>query len=76
MVSIPVAIPVTKPVLSTVANFVLVLVHTPPTVPSVNVEVEPIQTELVPVIVPAPGKAYTLNALVTEAEQPVLFETV
>ena len=51
IVSIPAATPVTTPVeASTVANNVLVLLHTPPIVESDNVEVAPMQADIVPVI--------------------------
>lgn len=46
----PPAIPVTIPVLPTVAMPVLLLLHVPPTVASLSVVVDPAQTLNVPVI--------------------------
>jgi hypothetical protein len=54
MVTTPVAIPVTTPVLPTVAIAVSLLLHVPPLVVSERVVTEPVQTVNVPVIVLLP----------------------
>ena len=53
--------PVTMPVEPTAAIAVLLLLHPPPVVPSVNVIVDPAQTLALPVI--APGSGFTVIAL-------------
>ena len=59
--------PVTNPVVAlTVATAVLVLLHVPPNVPSVNTEVWPTHIVVVPPI--APGIGLTVTVIV--AEQP------
>jgi hypothetical protein len=59
----------TTPPVVTVAMAVLLLLHTckPPVAPSTNVVVDPAQTVMVPVMVPADGSAFTVIATVSVA---------
>jgi len=67
MVEVPDVTPLTTPVVEPmVATEVLVLLHVPPDVPSVNVVVLPAQTEVVPEIVA--GTAFTVTTAI--ARQP------
>lgn len=78
MVAVPVAIPVTTPVLlSIVATEILLLLHTPPGVASVSVVVEPAQRDSVPDI-PATGLMTVIMVVATAVPQlPVtVYETV
>ena len=79
IVAVPALTPVTKPeLLFTVATPVLLLLHVPPGVPVVldNCVVLPLQTVVVPVIVPAIGAAFTVTtaAVVTGPPQLLLTE--
>jgi hypothetical protein len=67
--------PVTTPVVLTVAIAVFVLLHTPPVVASASVVVAPGQTVVVPVMVPAVASGLTVNSAVSFAE-PQLLVTV
>ena len=60
---VPANIPETIPVEPIVATAVVPLIHVPPAVPSANVEEEPGQTFIVPVIVA--GKGLTVRIVVT-----------
>jgi hypothetical protein len=60
---VPAATPVTTPEVPTVATAVLLLLHVPPGVASVNEVVEPAQTDVVPVI--APTEPPTVTTTVT-----------
>ena len=53
IVAEPVATPVTTPVAETVAIEILLLLHVPPLTASARVVVAPVQTDVVPVILPA-----------------------
>lgn len=66
MASVPAVTPVTMPVGSTVA-FVLLLLHMPPAMPSVNEIDEATHTLDGPAIVPASGKGFTRIDLVAVA---------
>jgi hypothetical protein len=58
---------------ATVAIAVFPLVHVPPVVPSNSVVVDPAQTVVVPVMVPADGSAFTVIANVSVAvPQPLV----
>ncbi len=72
MVADPGATPLTMPVLLTAAIEVLLLLHVPPVLPSVNVITESTATALEPVIVPAAGNGFTVNAVDTAlaAQEP------
>ena len=82
-VALPCTPPVTRPV-STVATFVLLLVHVPPVVASDNSMERPSQTTGVPVIAAGPGCMLILfvmellqpAASVTESETDWVPETV
>ena len=67
--------PFTTPEVPTVATAVLVLLHTPPEVASVNVVDEPAFTVAVPVIVPATGNGLIVIVEVAAAV-PQPFVTV
>ena len=64
MVVVPEVRPLTTPEALTVATIVLVLLHTPPGVASVNVVEELAHADAVPLIVPATGKGLTVTTLV------------
>lgn len=64
MVVLPAAMPVTIPVLPTVAALVLLLLHTPLVAVLFSVVVEASQTWLVPVTVPALGSGLTVTKVV------------
>ena len=66
IVSVPLAIPVTIPVLPTIASEGLLLLHVPPTTLSVKLLVLPPQIVVAPVIVPGSGKAEMV--MVTEVK--------
>ena len=66
--------PLTAPEEVTVATAVLVMLHTPPVVASVNAVDEPAQTLAVPLMEPADGKGVTVTAC-TAAEVPQPFVT-
>jgi len=71
MVTLPKAIPVTTPVLLTVATVVFPLVHTPPVVASDNVVVIPAHMLVtVPVMGRTEGAARMLTGAVTAVTQP------
>ena len=74
MVADPAATPVTTPVPElTVATAVLLLLQVPPLLPLlVNVVVEPTQTVVAPLIVPAFAAAFTVIDLVTVVVHPPL----
>jgi len=73
---VPNATPVNEPLaLPIVTIDVLVLVHTPPEAPSVNVVVPPVTTEVLPDIVPALGNGLTVTTAVA-AELPQLLAIV
>jgi len=74
MVAEPVATPVTSPDVLTVAMPVASLLHVPPTVASVYVELAPTHIGLVPLIEATVGKPLTVTAVVTEVV-PQLFVT-
>jgi hypothetical protein len=74
MVDEPVATPVTKPVLLTVATRVFELLQLPPVAASVSWVVAPPHTVKVPVIVPAVIEELTVTIFVAEA-LPQLFVT-
>ena len=66
MLAVPADTPVTTPVdASTVATAVLELFQVPPVAVSASVVVEPVQTAVVPVIVPTDG----IGLMVTVAEE-------
>ena len=75
MVDVPDATPLTRPLLFTVAAEVLVLLHAPPVVPSLNDVVEPAHTVAVPLIVPATGNGLTVTICVATVV-PQVFVTV
>ena len=75
MVVVPAARPLTTPEVFTVATRVLVLLHTPPVVASVNVVDKPAITVAVPLIVPAAGEGLTVITWVATAV-PQPFVTV
>ena len=67
--------PVTSPVVFTVANVVLLLLHTPPLTASVRVMVLPAHTADGPLMVPADVAGLTVN-VVPEADVPQLLVTL
>jgi hypothetical protein len=67
ILAVPVAIPVTTPVMSTGATAALLLLHVPPDTELVKVVVEPIHTLGEPAI--AAGEVFTVT--VTTRKQPV-----
>ena len=71
----PAVTPVTIPVVLTVATVGVLLLHTPPVVASVNVAVVPVQTVVVPVMLPALGVPDTVTVVVALA-LPQLLVTV
>ena len=74
MVVVPEVRPFTTPDALTLATTVLVLLHTPPVVASVNAVEEPAITVAVPLIVPADGEGLTV--IIKEATVvPQLLET-
>ena len=73
IVSKPMETPVTTPA-ETVAD-VLVLLQAPPLLASVRLIVEPIQTEDVPLIVPALGIVFIVIAFITVSAPHVLLTT-
>ena len=73
IVSIPIETPVTTPA-ETVA-LALVEPQVPPVVASVRLIVEPIQTEVVPLIVPALGIVFIVIAFITVSAPHVLLTT-
>ena len=77
MVAEPPATPVTIPVADpTVARAVLLLLHTPPPAASFSVIELPTTTDVGPVIVPAPGSAYTVATAVTKQPVVVVYVSV
>ena len=76
MVAVPAVIPVTIPVLPTVASVVLLLFHEPPAVASLNRVLLPTQTVGMPVILAGvDGNGFTVMVVVAEA-LPQLFDIV
>ena len=69
MIAEPAAIPVTIPVLPTVAIDVLLLLQTP--VPSLNHVVAPTHTVVVPKILPAYGNGLTVTVAVAKPPDTV-----
>ena len=68
IVTVPAATPVTTPEDAlTVATPVLELVQLPPETVELNVEVEPTQTLVLPLILPAVGNALTVTVRVAVA---------
>ena len=68
IVTVPAATPVTTPEDAlTVATPVLELVQLPPETVELNVEVEPTQTLVLPLILPAVGSALTVTVRVAVA---------
>ena len=78
IVAVPALTPVTTPVEAfTVAIAVLEVLHVPPVVAFVSVELAPIHAEAEPAIVPADGSAFSVTTVAAEvAEQPLLLVTV
>ena len=76
MVADPAATPVTTPEALTVATAVLLEDQVPPAVASLKFVVEPTQTEAVPVIAAATGRALTVTPVVTAVVQPLALVTV
>ena len=70
----PDATPLTTPPLLTVAATVLLLLHSPPVVPSVRVVVDPPHTMAVPLMLPTNGIAL-INTSWVAATVPQLFVT-
>ena len=68
----PAAMPVTIPVVPTVARAVLLLDHTPPPVALLRAVLDPAQTVVVPVIEPALGSGLTVTAVVALAVPQLL----
>ena len=64
MVVVPPATPVTIPEVPTVAADVLLLLHAPPTVASLNAVVPPAHTASVPVMLPIEPPAFTVTTVV------------
>ena len=72
IVTVPAEIPVTTPALSIVATALLELLHVPPLVALDNVVVDPSHTDVVPVIDPRTGRAFTVTVVVTvEVQVPL-----
>ena len=73
MVVVPAATPFTEPEALTVAAAVLVLLHTPPVVPSLNDVVEPAHTVAAPLIEPADGNGLTvITRVAATVPQPLV----
>ena len=68
MVAIPAPVPVTTPVLPTVAMAVLLLLHTPPGAPSIRLMVLPTHTLVGPLMVPALAARLTVTVEVAWQE--------
>src|ERR1043165_2201601 len=68
MVEVPKAIPLTTPVLLTVATVTLLLLQIPPSVGSLRVVVDPSQTLATPDI--APGTVLTVTTVVVRQPEP------
>lgn len=64
MVAVPVAIPLTVPVVLTEAIAALLLLQVPPAVASASVIVAPVQTEVAPVIAATAGNGFTVTVAV------------
>ena len=73
---VPVAKALTSPVALMVAALVLLLLHVPPVVVSVNWDVLPTHTLKVPPIAATTGTALTVTAAVDTVKQPLLLVTV
>ena len=67
--AVPAEIPVTTPVLLTVATFGESVSQSPPSVAFANVEVEPTQTDVVPVIGATTGNGFTVITVDTMVTQ-------
>ena len=68
---VPAVTPYTEPVVEpTVPTAVLLLLHVPPAVPSVNVVVKPTHTVIVPVI--TPGNGFTVTTAVMIQPVPIV----
>jgi hypothetical protein len=76
IVTVPADMPVTLPVLSTVAIAVLLLAHTPDGVVLDKVVAAPTQIEFAPVMTSTTGTAFTVIVVACEAVQPSPFVTV
>jgi hypothetical protein len=72
MDAVPGATPVTTPAPLTDATEVLLLLHTPPAAPSVNVVVFPAHIVVDPLMVPALGAAFTVIVLEALTEPQLL----
>ena len=75
MVRLPVATPVTTPVVFTEAIAALLVLHTPPETPSVRVVFAPVQSVAAPDIVPAKTPVFTFTVVVA-VPVPQLLVTV
>jgi hypothetical protein len=75
IVSVPTLKPKTTPELLTLAIALLLLLHDPVNAGSVNIVKDPLQTDVVPVIVPAAGKVTTETGTVVYPI-PQMFLTV
>ena len=71
MVEVPADTPVTTPELFIVATSVLLLLHEPPAVASLNVLVFQIQTLVIPVIGVTVGNGFTVTVAVALLVQPL-----
>jgi hypothetical protein len=76
MVAVPAATPVTTLEASTVATAVLLEDHVPPVVASLKVVVDPIQTEVGPVMAAMVGSALTVTMAAELEIQPEALVTV
>jgi hypothetical protein len=73
MVAVPAVMPVTVPVLPTVATPVAVLLHVPPVAASLKPVAEPTHTDAVPVMLPADGNGLTVTVVVAaDVPQPLV----
>ena len=76
MFTLPIPTPVNIPVVLPIVAIPEPALHDPPEAVSVSVMVLPMQTEAVPVIVPADGVGLTVAAVTPEAEQLLASVTV
>ena len=75
MLAVPAVMPLTTPLVPTVATEVLLLLHVPPAVALLSVVVLPAVSVAVPVMVPADGNGLTVITLAAAAV-PQLLVTV
>ena len=71
----PAATPVISPLLPALATSGLLLLHTPPGTVLLSVDVPPVQSVVVPVMMPAEVVEFTVSVLVSDAVPQLLVIT-